>query len=261
MKHLITDAQWEAIKPIFLKAYPREAVVAIWDDSTWEEIPNIAEGTDAAYEFKLSIEDQARLLKRKPRLFLHSHPNGSAEPSDRDTESQIATGWNWGIVAVRGNPDTSPVSVYSASYPEIWGPDAYRGELLGRTFLWGIRDCWTLCTDWYAQHGIKIDPIPRVREPGPHHLHPRGHDPFAYWPQRLGFKRIQRHERQYGDLALMHWRSATANHCAIYLGQSTYLHQPNMKLSEHWIMTNEELLLQRWAVSFWRHSEKLMDAD
>jgi cell wall-associated NlpC family hydrolase len=58
----------------------------------------------------------------------------------------------------------------------------------------------------------------------------------------------------------MHWRSATANHCAIYLGEATYLHQPNMKLSEQWTMNNEESLLSRWAVSFWRHKERLMDA-
>lgn len=260
MKHLVTDAQWAAIRPVFLKAYPREAVVAIWDDGTWEEIANIADGVDGAFEFKLSHEDQARLLKRRPRLFLHSHPNGNPEPSDRDTESQIATGWNWGIVAVRGNPDTRPISVYDAAFPEIWGPDAPQGALLGRSFLWGVRDCWTLCMDWYAAHGIKLDPIPRVRQPGAHHHHARGQDPFAYWPPHLGFKRIERHERRYGDLALMHWRSATANHCAIYLGEATYLHQPNMKLSEQWTMNNEESLLSRWAVSFWRHKERLMDA-
>lgn len=256
MKHLITDAQWAEIKPVFLKAYPREAVVAIWDNHTWEEIENIAQGVDGAFEFKLSQKDEARLLQRKPRLFLHSHPNGNPEPSDRDTETQIATGWNCGIVAVSGNPDTRPVSVYDAAYPEIWGPNASQGALLGRSFLWGIRDCWTLCADWYAAHGVKIDPIPRVRQPGAHHHHARGLDPFSYWPPRLGFKRVERHERRWGDLALMHWRSPTVNHCAIYLGQGTYLHQPNMKLSEEWVMKDEELLLERWAVSFWRYKEK-----
>lgn len=243
---ILTDALWAEIKPVFLKAWPQEAIVAIWADGSWSEFPNVhPEPTKA---FSLSHDDKAMLLDKRPALFLHSHPHGSAEPSDRDTESQIATGWTWGIVAVHGNLS----GVYDVSRPEIWGPEKPVEPLLGRTYLWGVRDCWTLCEDYYRANVRILDPIPRVREPGSHHHHARGRDPFRYWPPRLGFKPIARHERQPGDLAIMFWNSPIANHCAIYLGEGKYLHQLRNRLSEEWTPQHEERAIEKYAMSFWR---------
>ncbi|WP_288484759.1 NlpC/P60 family protein [uncultured Novosphingobium sp.] len=243
---VLTDELWAAIKPVFLRAWPNEAIVAIWKDGSWRELANTH--PDPTRAFSISHEDQSSLLVKRPALYLHSHPNGSAEPSDRDTENQLATGWTWGIVAVHGNLS----GVYDISYPEIWGPEKPVEPLLGRSYLWGVRDCWTLCEDYYRASGRILDPIPRVREPGNHHHHARARDPFRYWPPRLGFKPIEREQRQPGDLAIMFWKSPIANHCAVYLGEGKYLHQLIERTSEEWRPQNEERAIERYAIQFWR---------
>ena len=248
---VLTDALWAEIKPVFLNAWPQEAIVAIWADGSWQEFENVHPEPTTA--FSLSHDDNALLLSKRPVLFLHSHPNCAQdprgrEPSDRDTESQLATGWTWGVVAVYGNLS----GVYDISYPEIWGPERPVEPLLGRTYLWGVRDCWTLCEDYYRANGRILDPIPRVREPGSHHPHARGQDPFRYWPPRLGFRPVERHERQPGDLATMFWKSPIANHCAIYLGEGKYLHQLAERLSEEWLPQHEERAIEKYAIQFWR---------
>jgi proteasome lid subunit RPN8/RPN11 len=246
----LTDELWNEIKPVFLNAWPKEAIVAIWADGSWREFENV--NPEPIKAFSISHEDNATLLAKRPALFLHSHPNGRAWPSDRDTESQIATGWTWGIVPVYGNLS----GVYDIGRPEVWGPEKPTEPLLGRTYLWGIRDCWTLCEDFYAASGRKLDPIPRVEEPGQHHPLARGQDPFRYWPPRLGFKAVQRHERQPGDLAIMFFNSPIANHCAIYLGEGKYLHQLRNRHSEEWRPQDEEKAIERYAMTFWRLKEK-----
>jgi len=243
---LLSPDLWLEIKPVFVRAWPNEAIVAIWSDGTWREYPNAHPEPHNA--FSLSHDDKAFLLDNRPALFLHSHPHGSAEPSDRDTESQLATGWTWGIVAVHANL----TGVTDVSYPEIWGPEKPVEALLGRTYLWGVRDCWTLCADYYALHDRVLDPIPRVREPGAHHTHARGRDPFRYWPSRLGFVRVDRHEREAGDLAIMFWNSPIANHCAVYLGEGKYLHQLSKRHSEEWTPQHEERAIEKYAMEFWR---------
>jgi len=242
----LTDDLWNQIKPVFAQAFPKEAVVAIWPDGTWRQFLNTHPEPLAA--FSLSHEDNALLLSKRPALFLHSHPHGSAEPSDRDTENQLATGWTWGIVAIQG----SEAGVYDVAYPEIWGPEKPAEPLLGRSYLWGVRDCWTLCMDFYGAENRKLVPIPRVRNPGDHHAHARARDPFRYWPSRLGFKPIERHQRQRGDLAIMFWNSPIANHCAVYLGEGKYLHQLSGRLSEEWCPHHEEKAIEKYAMQFWR---------
>lgn len=242
----LPDDLWQTIKPVFVRAWPNEAVVAIWPDGTWAELENV--DPNSTHGFGISHEDNARLLKKRPALFLHSHPNGSAEPSDRDTEQQLATGWTWGIVAVHANM----AGVTDVSYPEVWGPEKPKEALLGRSYLWGVRDCWTLCADFYEASGRKLDAIPRVREPGQHHPHARAQDQFRYWPPRLGFAHVDRAQRQPGDLAIMFWNSPIANHCAIYLGDGKYLHQLSARHSEEWTPQHEERAIEKYAMQFWR---------
>lgn len=242
----LSDTLWTELRQLFARAWPNEAIVAIWPDGSWREFVNVH--PDPTSAFALSHDDNALLLGKRPALFLHSHPHGSAEPSDRDTESQIATGWTWGIVAVHANQ----LGVTNVCYPEIWGPEKPIEPLLGRSYLWGVRDCWTLCEDYYGATGRRLDPIPRVREPCAHHHHARGQDPFRYWPSRLGFRPVERHQRQHGDLAVMFWNSPLANHCAIYLGEGKYLHQLSERHSEEWLPQHEERAIERYAIQFWR---------
>ncbi|OJY60924.1 MAG: hypothetical protein BGP16_00865 [Sphingobium sp. 66-54] len=242
---------WAEIKPVFFEAFPEEAVVAIWGDK-WRKLENIH--PEPMFKFRISDGDRAELLSNPPSLFLHSHPNGSAEPSDQDTLSQLATGWNWGIVAVKGNANGD---VYSVAYPECWGDGITPPPLLGRTFLWGVRDCWTLCRDWYAEQGIRFDNVPRARDPSIYPVGHWGNDPFNYWPTRVGFKPVARHERKPGDFAVFQFRSSKYNHCAIYQGEGRFLHQIEDQTSSVWIVADEDRLIERMNILFYRPKKAL----
>lgn len=250
---LLSDDLWAAIKPVFERAYPHEAVVAVYRDDTWEELEN---NHERPWEtFRISGEDSARLYARDTLVLLHSHPNRPGEaalawPSDEDTENQLAMGITWGIVPVHGHPHAA--IVVRTDYPEFWGPDAPVSPLEGRSFLWGVRDCWTLCADYYALHGHELAPIPRVKDAGPHHTDPRKVDPFRYWPSRLGFERVDRDDRQPGDLCVWCWTSPRPNHTLIYLGEGKYLHQPEKGLSKAHQIHNEETVLAQMCAEFWR---------
>lgn len=245
---LLPDETWAAIKPLFVAAFPNEAVVAVFADGSFKQYENVH--PEPQRTFAISDADRAELMEREPALFLHTHPNGPAHPSDRDTEQQIATGWTWGISVVTGN---AAGEVLDVSYPEIWGPAAPVLPLEGRTYCWGVRDCWTLVTDYMRAQGRELPPIPRVRAPGAHHTDPAKVNQFTHWAERLGFERVpDRAQRRPGDVAMLQWASPVPNHVAVFLGESRYLHQPDKSLSSVWQVTQEERMLERMAVTFWR---------
>lgn len=240
---------WAEMKPLFAEAFPKEVVVAIHGDK-WRQLANISQRP--AYCFELHPSDVVELYDNPPDLLLHSHPSppASAEPSDTDTEQQIKTGWNWGIVAVTGAAEGQ---VYNVAYPECWGDGLPIQPLLGRSYCWGIRDCWTLCRDWYRLNGYEIANTPRARDPLSYAPGTPQHNQFLYWPEKRGMKPVARHDRRPGDFAVFQFKSANIhNHCGIYLGEGKYLHQLEDALSCEWIPHNEELIIERWNVLYFR---------
>lgn len=233
---------------VFRDAFPNEAVVAVYDDS-WRQFENIHK--DPINGFELSQEDSAYLLNNPPILFLHSHPKGNQSPSDRDSLQQLATGWNWGIVAIDGNERGD---VYAVHYPECWGDGLDIPPLVGRTYLWGVRDCWNLVRDYYRLNGFpKLKATPRARDPSIYPIGTPGNNMFAYWPPKLGFKQIEPHARKPGDMFIMHFRSDIPNHCGIWLSDGKVLHQMEGQLSTEWSLpTTAEHFIERHNVTFWR---------
>ncbi|QDP68214.1 MAG: putative tail tip assembly protein K [Prokaryotic dsDNA virus sp.] len=133
---------------------------------------------------------------------VHSHPITPPVASQADKISCEDSGLVWHIV----NPKT-----------EEWGylePTGYKPPLLGRQWVWGLTDCYSLVRDWYKENkNIILRDYER-----PTTLEEFNENPlFEMNTWRTGFRELRPDESlQNGDLLLMSIHYPTLNHMAIF---------------------------------------------
>ena len=168
-------------------------------------------------EFILDPEDYVKADNTGEIIaIVHSHPITPPNPSQADLLSCESSNLPWYIV----NPKTE-----QWSYLE---PKGYKAPILGRQWVWGVTDCWSLVRDWYKEEK-NIDLRDWKR---PLTLEDFVKNPmFESCAEDTGFRKLEPNEKlENGDLLFMSILSAGLNHVAIFLNGDV-LHHLSDRLS------------------------------
>jgi cell wall-associated NlpC family hydrolase len=105
-----------------------------------------------------------------------------------------------------------------------WGNGVPMVEYLGRPYIMGIYDCYSIAKDFYAkEYGINFKDYPRSED-----FFKDGVDLYGKHIESEGFVRLpDTRLLRRGDIVLAAIRSRVPNHCVIALGDGTCLHHPS----------------------------------
>lgn len=205
--------------------YPREACgLLVWmfgDRLTYWPCTNQAEGNA---QFELAPGDFAEAEDAGEVLaVVHTHPDATPQPSKTDRVQCTASGLPWLIV---GWPRAE--LCWLQPFAQRPPNDASALPLLGRSFVYGAVDCYTLVRDWYWNfHRLLLHDYERSDE-----WWLTGGDLYRQYFAAEGFVPIpEPAPLRPGDALLMQIRAKVPNHAAIYLGDEMIMHHVMHRLS------------------------------
>ena len=175
---------------------------------------NISEADD---QFVIAPEDYAAAADAGEVVAVfHSH-DGLPEPSGADRSACEASGVPWYIL---GLP--------SGLWAEIRPGAPILSPLLGREFVFGRQDCYSLIRDWYlAERGVVLPDFARTWD-----WWLRGENLYEAHYATAGFVECRHDDLREGDVLLMQiGRSAVPNHAGVWMSDDTVVHHLPKRLS------------------------------
>ena len=147
---------------------------------------------------------------------VHSHPYDPPQPSDNDKASCEYLDLPSHIYSVR-------MKEWFSFKPSGWKTP----NLIGRTWIWGKHDCWSLITDYFLekkQINLKFWPRPK-------NLKEFANNPyFEKVLTESGFEKVNDNIKV-NDVLLMQGIYDKLNHVALYIGDQTIFHHNIKQLS------------------------------
>lgn len=197
-----------------LAEFPMEACGVVVGDA-YVPMENVAENPER--DFTIAKRAYAKVAK-KAQAILHSHPNGDPWPTRCDMASQIATAKPWGVFSCNGE---------TCSTIRLWGDGVEVAPLVGRDFVHGVSDCYSLVRDYYrTARGLLLPEVPRDAE-----WWKAGLNLYTDHLEKEGFRAITPAEARPGDGFLCAIRAQTLNHAGVLVENDLILHHLQGRLS------------------------------
>jgi proteasome lid subunit RPN8/RPN11 len=215
----MNETTLQAIRDHAERDYPRESCGLVVVDRGKERYlpcPNVAGNTQ---HFILPAEAYARAQDIGEIIaVVHSHPDTPPKPSEADKVMCEQSQLPWIIVRVDRGPKAGEVFQFE--------PSGYAAPLVGRTYTFGVLDCYTLIRDYYrTEFNIELPEFERAEG-----FWERGEDLYMENFAKAGFAPIRGPVKK-GDVFLMQIRSKVVNHGAVYIGDGLILQHLMNRLS------------------------------
>ena len=209
-----------------IKSYPCEAcgVVVALPNGKQEVIPcrNIAE--DPRNFFMADYDDVAKARERGEIVAVwHTHVEIPNVPSEADRKACEASAIPFLIYTISKGEE------FHLSEPYVLTPSGAETDYLGRPYVEGIFDCYSLLRDYYRREfGIHLNDYPRTESGGA-----KGFTRFIERYEQEGFQLVSDGSYKPGDVFFMQvMNDSCPNHIGIYLGDEIIMHHCHGRLSK-----------------------------
>ena len=167
---------------------------------------------DSSFEFFIIDPDDWAECEDTGEIIgvIHSHPIGSAQASETDKAACEHIGFPYYIYSVEQKN-------WNQIKPTGWKTPS----LIGRTWVWGKHDCWSVISDWYYEtKNIKLKKWERPKKIKDFLANPL----FEKGLPITGFKKQPTNDDiQVGDVLLFESVTKNLDHVAVYIGDMMIL--------------------------------------
>ncbi|MFA9261795.1 MAG: C40 family peptidase [Undibacterium sp.] len=191
----------EAAKAHARAEFPKESCGLVVSNK-YVRCKNVAEDPLNDFQIETSISSKAQ-MSGKLRGVFHSHPNGPYYPSMTDMKTQISMDIPWAIITLDEERISDPI---------MWGDQLGIEPLVGREFMHGVTDCYSIIRDAFRMGREEMKKQEMSEWPFPPIVLPEVARDDSWWKsdddlysthfEKFGFKIVDLTDAKPGDVWL-----------------------------------------------------------